>query len=352
MNLEDFLAIDHALGSPSQSFRAIHVTGTNGKGTVALKIAEGLTKLGYKTGMFTSPHIYCCTERIQIDDKKISGEELTEHLTHILELSRELNFFEILTLAAFRHFREEKVDFGVIEVGIGGKKDPTNIITPKLSIITSISYDHVPFLGTTLEEIGEQKAGIIKPGIPALLGHSAIRKEVCKRAFELFSPLHFMPPIEDWEKENEAIAKKALEILLPGVPLPPLVGKMPCRYEKEELEGVPFIFDIAHNQEALRRLFIKVERDYPSRPLYVVFNMSRDKDSLFFFSCLEKKAKGVFFYRDTHPRLLTEEELPYSILEKNHTALESLVEEAKENGGVVLVTGSAYIMKGVKYRFR
>lgn len=167
--------LDKKLFHPHRSFRSIHIAGTNGKGSTAHKIAAALTAEGYKTGLYTSPHITRFNERIRIDGQMIADDRAETILDRILDESGNLplSFFDLLTSLAFVYFAEEKIDFAVIETGIGGRLDATNVIHPILSVITSIGYDHTHLLGNTLQEIAREKEGIVKPGVPLVAGPKA-----------------------------------------------------------------------------------------------------------------------------------------------------------------------------------
>ena len=168
------LLLDKAFGHPSRGFRSIHVGGTNGKGSTAHTLAAILSAAGYKTGLFTSPHLIDFRERMRIDGKMIPRERVVDFIDRWKALNLPIvpSFFEITTAMAFDWFATEKVDIVVIEVGLGGRLDSTNIITPELSVITNISLDHTALLGSTEPKIATEKAGIIKPGIPAVIGEA------------------------------------------------------------------------------------------------------------------------------------------------------------------------------------
>lgn len=170
--LDNTIALDRHLGSPHRLFQTVHVAGTNGKGSVSHTIAAALQYSGLKVGLYTSPHLVDFRERIRIDGVPVSQEFVTKFVNDNLEFLEELHpsFFEVATAMAFSWFAMEKVDIAVIETGLGGRLDCTNIITPKLSVITNIGFDHMQFLGNTLESIAGEKAGIIKHGIPAVIG--------------------------------------------------------------------------------------------------------------------------------------------------------------------------------------
>lgn len=170
--LDTSIALDNYLGNPHKAYKTIHVAGTNGKGSVSHLLAAILRQAGYKVGLFTSPHLVDFRERIRVNGKKISKEYVVDFVERHRATFEPLHpsFFELTSTLAFDYFRAEKVDFAIIEVGMGGRLDSTNIITPILSIITNISLDHTQFLGDTVEKIAFEKAGIIKPKVPALVG--------------------------------------------------------------------------------------------------------------------------------------------------------------------------------------
>lgn len=170
--LDTSIALDNYLGNPHKAYRTIHVAGTNGKGSVSHLLTAILRQSGYKVGLFTSPHLIDFRERIRVNGKKIPKEYVVDFVEQHRTTFEPLHpsFFELTSTMAFDYFRAEKVDFAVIEVGMGGRLDSTNIITPILSIITNISLDHTQFLGDTVEKIAYEKAGIIKHKVPALIG--------------------------------------------------------------------------------------------------------------------------------------------------------------------------------------
>jgi dihydrofolate synthase/folylpolyglutamate synthase len=174
--LDNISRLTASLDDPHKSFLSVHVAGTNGKGSVSAIIASILKTAGLKVGLFTSPHIVSFTERIRINGEEISEDEIIEladDIRYIAERNGDFSptFFEVVTAMALLYFKREKTDIAVIEVGMGGRLDATNIITPEVSVITNISYDHMEFLGSTLEEIAREKAGIIKKGIPVVTSY-------------------------------------------------------------------------------------------------------------------------------------------------------------------------------------
>src|SRR4026209_491491 len=183
-NLDRMFALMDELGNPQMKYPIIHVAGTKGKGSVASFCASALKAGGYKTGLYTSPHLWDYTERIQINGEPISHEqliELVEDVKPAVAKIPKLTTFEITTALGLLAFAKQKVDAAVIEVGLGGRLDATNIVTPKISVITSLSYDHMAVLGDTLAKIAGEKAGIIKDGVPVV---SAPQKEEALEVLE------------------------------------------------------------------------------------------------------------------------------------------------------------------------
>lgn len=188
------IALDDWLGNPHQAYPCIHVAGTNGKGSVANMLAATLQASGYRVGLFTSPHLVDFRERIRVNGEMIGKRSVSRFVERWIEsgLDYEPSFFELTTALAFEYFKKQKVDYAVIEVGLGGRLDSSNIITPILSVITNISIDHTQFLGNTLTEIASEKAGIIKPGVPVVVGDASqpeVRKVFEDTAHNQHSPI-------------------------------------------------------------------------------------------------------------------------------------------------------------------
>lgn len=182
--LGNAIALDDWLGNPHRAYKCIHVAGTNGKGSVANMIAATLQANGYRVGLFTSPHLVDFRERIRVNGEMIDKRSVSRFVERWLEskLPCEPSFFELTTALAFEYFKKQNVDYAVIEVGLGGRLDSSNIITPILSVITNISIDHTQFLGNTLTEIASEKAGIIKPGVPVVVGE--VSQPEVRKVFE------------------------------------------------------------------------------------------------------------------------------------------------------------------------
>ncbi len=200
--------LDNYFGHPHQSYPTIHVAGTNGKGSTSHTLAAILQQAGYRVGLFTSPHLTDFRERIRVNGVMIPKQRVVDFVEHERKFFEPLHpsFFELTTALAFLFFKEQQVDVAVIEVGLGGRLDCTNIIQPLLSVITNISFDHTQFLGNTLEKIASEKAGIIKPQTPVVIGETGGNSGV-KQVF-VQTALHKQAPITFADEENELISSR------------------------------------------------------------------------------------------------------------------------------------------------
>ncbi|MCR5315284.1 MAG: bifunctional folylpolyglutamate synthase/dihydrofolate synthase [Bacteroidaceae bacterium] len=210
--LENTHILDEHFGHPHTQFRAIHVAGTNGKGSCSHTIASVLQEAGYKVGLFTSPHLTDFRERIRVNGTMIPEQYVMDFIDNERDFFEPLHptFFELTTALAFKYFAEQKVDVAVIEVGLGGRLDCTNIITPDISIITNISFDHVQYLGDTLAKIAGEKAGIIKHGVPVIIGekHPETTPVFTEKAKGEQAPLYFAEeykPNKDYQYELKGL---------------------------------------------------------------------------------------------------------------------------------------------------
>ncbi|NGX46006.1 MAG: Folylpolyglutamate synthase [Chlamydiae bacterium] len=275
---EDYLAFSTLRNHPQKSFASVHIAGSNGKGSVATKIAAGLQAAGKKVGLFTSPHLLTFEERITINGRRIPREEVITRGQEIAAMGPHLNFFEVITFMAFEYFRDDTVEIAVVETGIGGAFDVTNILHPKLSVITSISLEHTDILGDTLEAIARDKAQIIKPGVPAVIGPAAALDPIASRGRAVGSALTFVEPVEGpFDSENQAIARGAMGIL--DLPLECIeIGcqkRAACRFE----ERGNAILDVAHNPASFHRLGEALAYYYPGQKFPFVIGICGDKDA-------------------------------------------------------------------------
>ena len=207
--LANTLALDEHFGHPHRAYKTIHVAGTNGKGSVSHTLAAILQSAGYKVGLYTSPHLVDFRERIRVNGEMIPEQRVIDFVEQERTFFEPLypSFFELTTALAFKYFEEQKVDVAVIEVGLGGRLDCTNIITPLLSIITNISFDHTQFLGDTLPKIAAEKAGIIKKGVPVVIGetngNAEVREVFAKKAEEVGAPIVFADELPHYSLDVE-----------------------------------------------------------------------------------------------------------------------------------------------------
>lgn len=297
------------LGNPHLAYPTVHVAGTNGKGSVVGKVAKALELSGYRVGMYVSPHITSFCERISINGQRISEDEVAQKVLSMraqaIHEAIPPFFFDLITLLAFCYFQEQKIDVAVIETGLGGRHDPTNLVKPLLSVITSISRDHCECLGQSLEEIAYDKAGIIKFATPVVVGprarFAAIRSTACK----LQAPLYEVNDCQGfYENENQAIAKEALARLKSRFSIDlqseerGLQHRPFCRFEQLSLKrngaAIDLLLDAAHNPDGIARLLEAIETHYPNRELLFLAAFSKNKE---IDLMLEKMVtKGVFFY--------------------------------------------------------
>ncbi len=318
-------ALDAALGHPSARLRTIHVAGTNGKGSVCSMLASALASTGLRVGLYTSPHLVDFRERIKLVEdggwSMIPREEVFRFLTE-QPVADSLSFFEITTGLAFWWFDRMEVDIAVIEVGLGGRLDSTNILVPELSIVTSIGLDHCALLGDTRAAIAAEKAGIFKPGVPALCGQ---RDDETAPTFEARAaavpcPLFFAEdfatePLETdlsgpCQTENLRTALAALELL--GIPadheaLRHAARRTGLHGRWERLQEEPeVICDIGHNPPALAGNFRRLEQS--GRPLLIVFGIMADKDLAGIRPLMPRRAR-YFLVAPRGERALPAEEL-------------------------------------------
>lgn len=298
--LDNTLLLDEHFGHPHQQFKTIHVAGTNGKGSCSHSLAAILQSEGLKVGLYTSPHLVDFRERIKINGKCVSEAYVVDFVEKERAFFEPLHpsFFELTTAMAFKYFAEEKVDVAVIEVGLGGRLDCTNIITPILSVITNISKDHTQFLGNTLEEIAGEKAGIIKRGVPVVIGETVPEtKEVfLRKAATMDAPIIFaedfnVEPYKDYEfqlkgyyqeKNRRTILCAAHELQLSDDAIRKGLSEV-CQMTGlwgrwQQLQSSPTVIcDTGHNVGGWEYLSEQI-RQQPCHQCRIVFGMVDDKE--------------------------------------------------------------------------
>ena len=272
--------------NPHNNFKSIHIAGTNGKGHVCSILASVLTEAGYKVGLYTSPHLVRFNERIRINGKMISDDEILAIWKKLQKSSDSLEatFYEITTAMAFEYFSVQKVDIAIIETGLGGRLDSTNIINPICCGITSISLDHAEFLGDRIESVAKEKAGIIKPNVPCFVGN--VSGEV-KKVFDTFN-VNYIPNYNDHKRSNKELAKSILKKIenkfnwsennfKSGISN---FLKNTGYYGRIEIfrESPKIILDTGHNPESFSALVKTIQTDYPDQKFDIVFTAMKDKN--------------------------------------------------------------------------
>lgn len=281
--LERIQKILAVLDNPHRRYKTIHIAGTNGKGTVVNALAQILNANGFKTGAYFSPHIFSYTERFQVNGKNISQPKLNKYLKKINQIAKKAKAteFEILTAVAFLYFADQKVDYAVIETGLGGRWDATNVIIPEVTVITSIGMDHMDYLGHTIKKIAYEKLGIVKPGVPLVVGDIlwVLKNNFVKKTKSLEAPLSFVKRNQKQTNfdYNVLIAKTVSKILkLKKIPnkLRPLPGRMEVINQKPLI-----IFDGAHNPDAIKNLIRDLKIKYKKKKINYLVGVLARKDA-------------------------------------------------------------------------
>ncbi len=315
LGLERISAVLDLLGNPQDKLECIHVAGTNGKGSVCSILSSVLTCAGKKVGLYTSPHIFKYTERIQICGEPISDENFAKYVFEISELADrsdiDLTEFEILTAVMFKYFADNNVDVVVLETGLGGRFDATNVIKKNLcSIITHVDFDHTDRLGDTIEKIAFEKAGIIKSNCPCIVCEGLeVYYDVCNN---LDSLLTIITPFESDEnlalrgvhqRENLSLALNAIRMIFPEIPKDTVeIGlrkvKHPCRFQYIKENNL--IIDGAHNPNGISALKQSLDLYFPNLEYRFIFGCLKNKDYSKMVNLLFEKGDIVYFYHFNH----------------------------------------------------
>lgn len=333
--LENTLALDEHFGHPHRNFRTIHVAGTNGKGSCSHTLAAILQEAGYRTGLYTSPHLVDFRERIRVNGQPVPEEYVIRFVEEERSFFEPLSpsFFELTTAMAFRYFADQKVDVAIIEVGLGGRLDCTNIIRPDLCIITNISFDHTQFLGSTLAQIASEKAGIIKQDIPVVIGETTpeTRPVFAEKAQAVQAPIcfaedHVPEEYSDMDYELKGLyQEKNRRTLLTALPLLKKAGYhlseqairngfghvceltgLMGRWQK--LQDAPtLICDTGHNVGGITYIAEQLKQQ-TYRKLHIVMGMVNDKDIRGVLALLPRDA-DYYFTKASVKRALPEAEL-------------------------------------------
>lgn len=398
-DLHNTIELCETLGNPQHQFKSIHIAGTNGKGSTCHMLAAIFQQAGYKTGLYTSPHIKAFGERIRINGQMIEESFVIDFVkrTQSLYAAIQPSFFELTVAMAFEYFTKEKVDIAIIETGLGGRLDSTNIISPILSVISNIGYDHMNLLGNTLPEIAAQKAGIIKYHTPAVIGEvlPETNPVFIKEAAEQAAPLYIAEEryvidytensgnlltchVKDlqnlsveiinldlnglYQSKNICTVLCAVDILRKqGYDLP--IAKIHTALENvKSLTGMrgrwdivqnnpTIILDVAHNIDGIKQVLHQLKANYPKAKLHFVLGFVKDKDVTHVLELFPKDAS--YYFTNAHiPRAMPHEELKSMAVDKElngesfddvNKALDAAKLQAKEND-VIMICGSFFII--------
>ena len=394
-------ALMAALGDPQDTYPILHVAGTKGKGSTSALMAAALTSAGYQTGLYTSPHLQDYTERIQIDGSPITHSwliDLVEEVKPVVAKIPALTTFEITTALGLLYFARQKVTAAVIEVGLGGRLDATNVVTPRVAVITSLSYDHMSVLGNTLTLIAREKAGIIKPSLP-VVSSPQVEEALAvleKVSAERNAPLTlvgrdvtFTPIERSLDGQSFSILNRYSKTTNPVILRIPLLGAhqlvnaatayaalqasglqlveadickgfagvcWPCRFEIVRRDP-PVVLDSAHNLDSFEKLAQTLEDYFPGRPVILIFGASEDKDISGMFNALKSRLSRVIATKAVHPRALEPEQIlekaarlgiPAETAAHVELALARALELASGNGEIILSAGSMFVTAEVK----
>ena len=392
--LGNSLALDQIFGHPHTHYKTIHVGGTNGKGSTSHLLAAILQESGYRVGLYTSPHLIDFRERIRVNGEIISKKYVVDFVEKYRDQFEPVmpSFFELTMEMAFLWFAEQEVEVAVIEVGLGGRLDSTNIISPDLSIITNIGFDHMKLLGDTLPKIAAEKAGIIKPETPVIIGEAgdkAVEKVFVEKARSVHAPLLFA----EREMKNLSAERKENEWLFHSSEYQSLIGELGGFVQEknartvltavrqlqqsgyhipkeavykgfsnvttitglmgrwQQLQSSPrIICDIAHNAHGLRYVAEQLLAEHYER-LHMVFGMANDKDVDSVLAILPKKAYYYFtkasVERAMNENTLRAQAITYGLQGDCYESVKDALNSAKENAGendLIFIGGSSFVV--------
>ena len=392
-NLDRMVVLLAELGNPHNAYPVIHVAGTKGKGSTSALCASALKAAGYRTGLYTSPHLQDYNERIQVDGVPISHNELAEMVELVKPAVARVPYlttFEITTAVGFLFFARRGVNAAVIEVGLGGRLDATNVVTPDVSVITTLSYDHMLVLGDTLTKIAGEKAGIIKPGRPVVSSPQkdealdVIKQISIERAAPLtlvgrdilFHPVshslsgqtlqvnlknqdpqeYTIPLLGAHQVENAATAYAALKASSFQLSEDQIRAGFASVHWQARFEiarqNPPVIFDSAHNQDSFEKLAAALDDYFPGKPVYLIFGASEDKLILDMFQAIQHRLKILILTKADHPRALEPETikkladqagLKSEIITPVESAFSRALDLSAKDGSIVLSAGSMFV---------
>lgn len=364
------------LDNPQNSLKCIHVAGTNGKGSTSHMLASVLQESGYKVGLYTSPHLKDFRERIKINGNDISEDFVVEFIAKHRTFfeANDMSFFEMSVGLAFDYFASEKVDIAIIEVGLGGRLDATNIITPLVSVITNIDLDHMQFLGNTSREIAGEKAGIIKPNVPVIIGEYTPETQpvFLAKAEENKAPIYFASDlisevfpsdlIGDYQFHNKKTVQQTIAVLNAQnefkISIENLKTGLLNVSKNTGLQGrwqqlgknPKIICDTAHNKHGLAIVMNQIQKE-TFENLHIVLGVVNDKDLDSILPLFPKKAQYYFCRPDSlrglDTEILKEAAKKYDLIGEKYDSVESAFNTARNNAGLndfIYVGGSTFVV--------
>lgn len=352
LGLERIRSLLALLDNPQNKFKTIHVAGTNGKGSTCAMIASILKEAGYKVGFYTSPHLFKYNERIKVNGKDISDGELEEGIRRLQKAAEGIRgegrptVFEVLTALAFWYFAKQKVDYAVIEVGMGGRLDASNVIFPEVSVITNIDLEHTKVLGSTLTKIAREKAAIIKPGIPVVTAETKneplnVIKKVCRKnnanlivAEPVAKSVKLMGIHQRLNTSCALAAVKTLNIKISEKAIQRGLAKViwPARFQIISKKPLTIV-DGAHNPAGIKVLVESVKTLYPGQRFTIIFGCQTDKNCKPMLKSLRSIAKKRIITRSSHQN---------SAKLKNSIDLDAAVRQWNRNGPLI-ICGSLFL---------
>ncbi len=358
LGLERIYAVLDLMGNPQNNLKCIHIAGTNGKGSVCAIISTILTQAGYKTGLFTSPHIFRYTERIKIDNNEINEDIFADKIFKINELAQKNNIhlteFEILTAVMFEYFAENNVDYAVIEVGLGGRYDSTNVISnPLCSIITTIDLDHTDRLGDTIEKIAEEKSGIIKTNCPVVVsknnkGFEIIKSHTTNNQLFIAKKYNYndLSLKGNYQKENLNLALTSIELLLPNLDkniIQNALKHVVHHGRFEYFENKKILVDGAHNPNGIKVLRENLNIYFKNYKKRFIFGCLKNKNYPEMINLLFERDDEIYFNHFNHQNSATYDELSsvckYPSKEYNG--------KLPKFDGITVICGSLYMINEV-----
>lgn len=367
--VKDFLCL---YGVKYDNLKYVHVAGSKGKGTTCAFIANYLWKDGYKVGLYTSPHIFEVTERIWMNGKDIGEKRFAEMVSDLKKFIEtndcpRLTYFEILTILALKYFVDEKVDYVVLEVGLGGRLDATNIVNPVLSVLTTVELEHTDVLGDTMEKILNEKLGIVKDGVPVLIGYQSgealeiIGKKLSdkKETFDVndfeinFSKEDFS---DDARFKNAHVAFAALKLILQKVDERKFLKvvekvQLPGRFDVRKTAHSKVIFDMAHTKNSINNLVESLKKNFPKKKLVFLFAVMKGKDIDSILKRISTIAEKIVFTNAHEVRGIPADELAKTAIGLGLKCEVEVMKDLKEayaaltkKNQLLVVTGSHFLV--------